>query len=123
MGCKAATLGSYLSLDPSCDCLIKCPWADPFSFEGFSFVIFEWDASFRDRLGTPPVSPRCPRDSPSLTFWRWSFKIQLPELRSGSYPSASGSLASKVIPDNMASIQAVASKIKGLSAEIFLQIL
>lgn len=49
---------------------------------------------------------------------------QLPELRGGSYPSASGYSVSKVISDNMVStIQAVASKIKGLSAEIFLQIL
>ena len=41
----------------------------------------------------------------------------------GHCPSASGYLASKVTHDNVASTQAVASKIKGLSAEISLQIL
>lgn len=63
-------------------------------------------------LSRGPVHPWPSGLQDSVAWWR-----------GGHCPSASGYLASKVTRDNVASTQAVASKIKGLSAEISLQIL
>lgn len=88
-----------------------CNWLveDPFLWRALVSIFLEWDSSFRGGS----IFDILALVFQDLVAWteRWQ------------QSHASGYFVSKVISHNMVSIQAVASKIKGLSAEIFLQIL
>lgn len=69
LGLEAGTLGRYLSFRPI---FVTDLWRILFS-RGLQFPYF-WNGILLSGVG------------PSLAFWPWSFKTQLPELRGGSNP-------------------------------------